>query len=910
MTAIGMKQIRWYGKCEADKVTSGKYEVPAEEAGTYALVFDNTFSKTIAKSATFVLVVYPTAYPPLQIPLAANPEKAAVGIPNGMMPPPKSPGLRPSDREAVESLSRTTSQQSMPTLSGLNVLHHSDSSGQASTTHTGVLSKRRRKRHQGYARRFFSLDYTSSTLSYYHHRNSSALRGAIPLSLAAIGANRDAREISIDSGAEIWHLRAHNKADFELWTKALEKASKLMMESRSHGESTSEPQSGETKNTAPSDDREWAQIEAIVGRVSGIRDAVRRLTQSTENGLPSSVSVLADSASNASDVGSLDEQKADERRRGSFWRRKASGNQPALFRRSASASQAISPSPTDSPILRPSKSRSQLSSLPERPRIVRHGSQSDEDMHAHCVALLHDLDAVVADFSQVLLKKKQTRASLTRRADSRLSMQSTESEVFYDAEDDKASTFLTIRDDSDRDGSDGESSTDDLGSSSDFDADDFGFPKRIRTDTSTAAFPSKPKALAPLPLKPIQRRAQIPPATILPPSLIGFLRKNVGKDLSTIAMPVSANEPTSLLQRAAEQFEYSSLLDSAASATDSVERLIYTTAFAISSLSSARVRERAIRKPFNPMLGETYELVREDQSFRFIAEKISHRPVQLAFQAESTSNWSVTQAAIPTQKFWGKSSEIITEGKIRLKLHGVGECLSWTPATTFLRNIIAGEKYVEPTGTMTIVNETTGQKCIITFKTKGMFSGRSEELTAHAIDAHGSDLPLGLSGTWTSSLHLTQNGHVTDKVIWQVGPLVADAPKHYGMTLFASQLNEITPIEEGHIPPTDSRLRPDQRALEDGDHETAETLKNQLEERQRTRRKVMEEEGEKWQPRWFVPVPNEEGGDGDEAAWKLRTGKDGYWEERARDQWTGIPNVLGISEASGVEFKHQPRGSS
>lgn len=38
----------------------------------------------------------------------------------------------------------------------------------------------------------------------------------------------------------------------------------------------------------------------------------------------------------------------------------------------------------------------------------------------------------------------------------------------------------------------------------------------------------------------------------------------------------------------------------------------------------------------------------------------------------------------------------------------------------------------------------------------------------------------------------------------------------YSMTKFAVSLNELTPGLEERIAPTDSRLRPDQRALEDG----------------------------------------------------------------------------------------------
>src|SRR5262245_34156022 len=47
----GLIPIMWHGKCEGDKVTMGTYDVPANQGGMYALVFDNTFSKQVSKTA-------------------------------------------------------------------------------------------------------------------------------------------------------------------------------------------------------------------------------------------------------------------------------------------------------------------------------------------------------------------------------------------------------------------------------------------------------------------------------------------------------------------------------------------------------------------------------------------------------------------------------------------------------------------------------------------------------------------------------------------------------------------------------------------------------------------------------------------------------------------------------------------
>lgn len=373
-------------------------------------------------------------------------------------------------------------------------------------------------------------------------------------------------------------------------------------------------------------------------------------------------------------------------------------------------------------------------------------------------------------------------------------------------------------------------------------------------------------------------------------------------------MPVSANEPISLLQRASEQLEYSHLLDEAATLTGtSADRLLYISAFAISSLTSFRVKERAIRKPFNPMLGETFELVREDKGFRFLAEKVSHRPLRMACQAESDT-WTFTQSPFPTQKFWGKSAELVTDGRVRVILHPTGDRFSWTAASSFLRNILAGEKYIEPVGSVTISNETTGEQAIATFKSKGLFSGRSEDVTVQLLSRDGSPLAPGLAGKWTTSLHPTHDSVPVPGAppFWAAADLAPDAAKRYGFTAFAASLNEVTPVEAGRLPCTDSRLRPDQRAMEEGDLDRAEDLKTRLEEAQRARRKALEERTEDWTPRWFERVGNgpDEAGEGvgpsgdpdpdPEDLWLARGGRDGYWECRARADWIACEAIFDV----------------
>jgi hypothetical protein len=532
------------------------------------------------------------------------------------------------------------------------------------------------------------------------------------------------------------------------------------------------------------------------------------------------------------------------------------------------------------------------------------GTQEERSTHDHCAAILNDLDLVVADFTNVITNSKRRRLPLPRSSTSRRSLESSLSvDEFFDAEagePNNGGNVMVI----DRHGSDADSPESEADEAS---LDDVSSVSSIESDAElggksgvAALFPLRPKTLHPLPVDiAVDRRNTIPPATVAPPSLIAFVRKNVGKDLSTISMPVSANEPTSILQRVAEQLEYAQLLDKASQQKIPRDRLLFVTAFAISSFSVNRAKERAIRKPFNPLLGETFELLRTESEvpggFRLIVEKVTHRPVRLAMQADA-ENWSLAQSPAPGQKFWGKSAEITTDGRVRVALHlpeGTDELYSWNIGTMFLRNVVMGEKYVEPVGTMTVSNESTGAKANIEFKTKGMFGGRCEDVHVDVFGPDGASSGVSLTGTWTKSLQVVEGGKNTGQEIWRAGQLVPDAANTYGMTTFAAGLNEITEIERNRLPPTDTRLRPDQRLAEQGKLEDAEIWKVKLEEAQRARRREMEEKGEEHKPKWFYKIADAPEG---EELWKFRGGKDSYWEERGRGDWKGIERIFDVPE--------------
>ena len=101
-----------------------------------------------------------------------------------------------------------------------------------------------------------------------------------------------------------------------------------------------------------------------------------------------------------------------------------------------------------------------------------------------------------------------------------------------------------------------------------------------------------------------------------------ILKNCIGKDLSKIPMPVHFNEPLSFLQRMLEEFEYSNILDTAACKKDSLEQLCYVVGFTVSSYSTTIDRTT---KPFNPLLGETYECDRRNETgWRVLTEQVPY----------------------------------------------------------------------------------------------------------------------------------------------------------------------------------------------------------------------------------------------------------------------------------------------
>jgi hypothetical protein len=329
-------------------------------------------------------------------------------------------------------------------------------------------------------------------------------------------------------------------------------------------------------------------------------------------------------------------------------------------------------------------------------------------------------------------------------------------------------------------------------------------------------------------------------------------KEYLGKDItSLVILPVWIMQPFTMLQNMAEIMEYTECLDKAAATEDPHERMAWVVAFTMGPFAAV---ERPW-KPFNPILGETFEYHKPTTGVKYIAEQVSHHPPVGASHAESPL-WTYDLVSAPKTKFLGNSLEVYPVGRTRIKLKGTGEVYSLVPPPTKAHNVIIGSTWIDTFGDYTLLNATTGAKAHLFFTPCGWFGSGRYELSGTIRDAEG--VPrLALSGAWNSHLECVECDEegdplpdATPRRLWTCREKPENDP--YSFTHFAHELNSC----EGINPlPSDSRRRPDRALLEVGRSGDSAVAKHALEEMQRAERRKREAENAGWKPRWFRSLP-------------------------------------------------------
>ncbi|XP_043703769.1 oxysterol-binding protein-related protein 1D-like [Telopea speciosissima] len=383
----------------------------------------------------------------------------------------------------------------------------------------------------------------------------------------------------------------------------------------------------------------------------------------------------------------------------------------------------------------------------------------------------------------------------------------------------------------------------------------------------------------------VKRRDRLPESKEKekPVGLWSIIKENIGKDLSGVCLPVYFNEPLSSLQKCFEDLEYSYLVDRASEwgkKGNSLMRILNVAAFAVSGYASTEGRHC---KPFNPLLGETYEADYPDKGLHFFSEKVSHHPMIVACHCDGRG-WKFWADSNLKGKFWGRSIQLDPVGVLTLQFED-GETFQWSKVTTSIYNIILGKIYCDHYGTMRIKGS-GNYSCKLKFKEQSIIDRTPHQVQGFVQDDKTGNKVAMLVGKWDEAMYYVLGDPTTKSkgydpmseavLLWERDKSVNQT--RYNLTPFAISLNELTPCLQKKLPPTDSRLRPDQRHLENGEYELANAEKLRLEQSQRQARKLQERG---WQPRWFQK---------DEDGCYRYIG--GYWEAREMGKWDGIPAIF------------------
>lgn len=241
--------------------------------------------------------------------------------------------------------------------------------------------------------------------------------------------------------------------------------------------------------------------------------------------------------------------------------------------------------------------------------------------------------------------------------------------------------------------------------------------------------------------------------------------------------------------------------------------------------------------------------------------------------------------------FFNASIEAMPEGVQTIEFPELDETYTWNNVKVNAHNLLIGKLWFEYTGQAEIINHKLKIRCIIDFKPYSWLSRLINRVEGFILDADDNKVSY-LSGQWDQFLYscddMNNSKFFTDtqkllpqdsgspgkkqqhqqhnnpiKLLWKTDLNEEDIyGEYYNFTQFTFLLNELTDNLKSYIAPTDSRLRPDIRYLENGDADNAAFEKNRLEEKQReVQRRVQNGQIESFKPLWFVQNKNHVTGD-------------------------------------------------
>ena len=218
-----------------------------------------------------------------------------------------------------------------------------------------------------------------------------------------------------------------------------------------------------------------------------------------------------------------------------------------------------------------------------------------------------------------------------------------------------------------------------------------------------------------------------------------------------------------------------------------------------------------MKKPFTPLLGETYEFDDIQKDIKFLAEQVTPQTSAIHCENKNFTFWNNTKIKI---MFWGKNIEFKPIGITNIKLNKYEDHFVYSRCVTSVENLMIGSPYIDNYGDITFKNLKNEQSGKLTLKKRG-FNNKNAYETEGSISDDLGNIKFLVKGEWNNYFSISNSETNEELFIWKnVDEDLHKNPYHFSD--FTKELNNLNQENILFLPLTDSRFRSDQRALEYG----------------------------------------------------------------------------------------------
>ncbi|XP_076971511.1 oxysterol-binding protein-related protein 5 isoform X2 [Tamandua tetradactyla] len=326
--------------------------------------------------------------------------------------------------------------------------------------------------------------------------------------------------------------------------------------------------------------------------------------------------------------------------------------------------------------------------------------------------------------------------------------------------------------------------------------------------------------------------------------LIWVLLKQLrpGMDLSRVVLPTFVLEPRSFLNKLSDYYYHADLLSRAALEEDAYSRMKHVLRWYLSGFYK---KPKGIKKPYNPILGETFRCCwfhpQTDSHTFYIAEQVSHHPPVSAFHVSNRKDGFCISGSITAKsRFYGNSLSALLDGKATLSFLNRAEDYTITMPYAHCKGVLYGTMTMELGGKVTVLCERNNLCAELEFKLKPFFGGSTSINQISGRIVSGEEVLASLVGHWDREVFIKE-GSGNTQLFWNP----TGETRRQRLTRYTVLLEEQMELESERL------WQHVTRAIGAGDQHKATQEKFALEEMQRQRAREHQHSPAPWKPQLF-----------------------------------------------------------